>query len=192
MRNKKMVCFLLSAALCMQSPVAVLAAEAPTYEQYRGGTDRQNDRSDADYTLLEIGTEEELRELAENCILDSWSRDKKVVLTADIELTGAEPLCIPVFAGIFDGNDHSITGLKLAEMGSAVGLFRYVQEEARIQNLTVRGEIAPEGSQDQVGGIAGVNYGRISNCSFAGKVSGNGEIGGIAGVNEETGEIRGC
>ena len=192
MRNKKMVCFLLSAALCIQSPVAVLAAEAPTYEQYRGGTDRQTDRSDADYTLLEIGTEEELRELAENCILDSWSRDKKVVLTADIELTGTEPLCIPVFAGIFDGNDHSITGLKLTEMGSAVGLFRYVQEGARIQNLTVRGEIAPEGSQDQVGGVAGVNYGRISNCSFAGKVSGNGEIGGIAGVNEETGEIRGC
>lgn len=192
MRNKKMVCFLLSAALCIQSPVAVLAAEAPTYEQYRGGTDRQSSRSDADYTLLEIGTEEELRELAENCILDSWSRDKKVVLTADIELTGTEPLCIPVFAGIFDGNDHSITGLKLTEMGSAVGLFRYLQEGARVQNLTVRGEIAPEGSQDQVGGIVGVNYGRIANCSFAGKVSGNGEIGGIAGVNEETGEIRGC
>lgn len=192
MRNKKMVCFLLSAALCVQSPVAVLAAEAPTYEQYRGGTDRQTGRSDADYTLLEISTEEELRELAENCILDSWSRDKKVVLTADIELTGTEPLCIPVFAGIFDGNDHSITGLKLTEMGSAVGLFRYVQEGARVQNLTVRGEIAPEGSQDQAGGIVGVNYGRISNCSFAGKVSGNGEIGGIAGVNEETGEIRGC
>ena len=192
MRNKNRVCFLLIAALCVQSPVAALAAEAPTYEQYRGGTDRQNDRSDADYTLLEISTEEELRGLAENCILDSWSRDKMVVLTADIELTGAEPLCIPVFAGIFDGNDHSITGLKLTEMGSAVGLFRYVQEGARIQNLTVRGEIAPEGSQDQVGGVAGVNYGRISNCSFAGKVSGNGEIGGIAGVNEETGEIRGC
>ena len=192
MRNKKMVCFLLSAALCVQSPVAVLAAEAPTYEQYRGGTDRQTGRSDADYTLLEISTEEELRELAENCILDSWSRDKKVVLTADIELTGTEPLCIPVFAGIFDGNDHSITGLKLTEMGSAVGLFRYVQEGARVQNLTVRGEIAPEGSQDQAGGIVGVNYGRISNCSFAGKISGNGEIGGIAGVNEETGEIRGC
>ena len=192
MRNKKMVCFLLGAALCVQSPVVVLAAEAPTYEQYRGGTDRQTGRSDADYTLLEISTEEELRELAENCILDSWSRDKKVVLTADIELTGTEPLCIPVFAGIFDGNDHSITGLKLTEMGSAVGLFRYVQEGARVQNLTVRGEIAPEGSQDQAGGIVGVNYGRISNCSFAGKVSGNGEIGGIAGVNEETGEIRGC
>lgn len=192
MRNKKMVCFLLGAALCVQSPVAVLAAEAPTYEQYRGGTDRQTGRSDADYTLLEISTEEELRELAENCILDSWSRDKKVVLTADIELTGTEPLCIPVFAGIFDGNDYSITGLKLTEMGSAVGLFRYVQEGARVQNLTVRGEIAPEGSQDQAGGIVGVNYGRISNCSFAGKISGNGEIGGIAGVNEETGEIRGC
>ena len=192
MRNKKMVCFLLSAALCIQSPVAVLAAEAPTYEQYRGGTDRQTGRSDADYTLLEIGTEAELRELAENCILDSWSRDKKVVLTADIGLTGDEPLCIPVFAGIFDGNGHSITGLKLTEKGSAVGLFRYVQEGARVQNLTVKGEIAPEGSQDQVGGIAGVNYGRISKCSFFGKVSGNSEVGGIAGVNEETGEIREC
>lgn len=192
MRNKKMVCFLLSAALCVQSPVAALAAEAPTYEQYRGGTGRQTGSPDADYTLLEISTEEELREFAENCMLDSWSRDKKVVLTADIGLTGNEPLCIPVFAGIFDGNGHSITGLKLMEKGSAVGLFRYVQEGARVQNLTVEGEIAPEGSQDQVGGIAGVNYGRISNCTFDGKVAGNGEVGGIAGVNEDTGEIRTC
>ena len=54
------------------------------------------------------------------------------------------------------------------------------------------GEISPSGSQNQVGGIVGVNYGSIENCKFSGNVIGDNEVGGIAGVNEETGEIRRC
>lgn len=72
------------------------------------------------------------------------------------------------------------------------GLFRYVQEGAKVRNLTVSGEISPSGSQNQVGGIVGVNYGSIENCKFSGNVIGDNEVGGIAGVNEETGEIRRC
>ncbi|MDY3658325.1 MAG: GLUG motif-containing protein, partial [Lachnospiraceae bacterium] len=53
-------------------------------------------------------------------------------------------------------------------------------------------EISPSGSQNQVGGIVGVNYGSIENCKFSGNVIGDNEVGGIAGVNEETGEIRRC
>ena len=67
-----------------------------------------------------------------------------------------------------------------------------MQEGAKIRNLTVEGEIAPSGSQEAVGGIAGVNYGRIENCKFEGSVVGDNQVGGIAGVNEETGEIRRC
>lgn len=37
-----------------------------------------------------------------------------------------------------------------------------------------------------------MNYGSIENCKFSGNVIGDNEVGGIAGVNEETGEIRRC
>lgn len=43
-----------------------------------------------------------------------------------------------------------------------------------------------------VGGIVGVNCGTITSCKFRGSVSGNNNVGGIAGKNEETGVISGC
>ena len=66
------------------------------------------------------------------------------------------------------------------------------QEGAKVRNLTVTGEVSPSGSQDQVGGIVGVNYGSIENCKFTGNVVGDTDVGGIAGVNAESGEIRRC
>lgn len=191
MRTKKMLCFLLGLALIIQTPVNVQAAEIFTYEQYKAGSTSASQK-EADYTVIEISTESELRKLAEDCSLDSWSRDKKVVLQQDIVLNGDGEVSIPTFAGIFDGDGHCISQLQLKGNGSAVGLFRYVQEGAKIRNLTVEGEIAPSGSQEAVGGIAGVNYGRIENCKFEGSVVGDNQVGGIAGVNEETGEIRRC
>lgn len=82
-------------------------------------------------------------------------------------------LSIPTFAGIFDGSGFTISNVKLTGDGSAVGLFRYVQEGAKVRNLTVTGEVSPSGSQDQVGGIVGVNYGSIENCKFTGNVVGD-------------------
>lgn len=84
-----------------------------------------------DYAVIEISTEEDLRKLVENCVLDSWSRDKKVVLQNDIVLSMTGELSIPTFAGIFDGSGFTISNVKLTGDGSAVGLFRYVQEGAK-------------------------------------------------------------
>ena len=192
MNSKRLVCFLLGAALILQTPATACAAETLTYEQLKGGSGHTSTLSEQDYAIIEISTEEELRKLAENCALDSWSRDKKVVLQNDIVLSMASEFSIPVFAGIFDGNGYTISNVKLTGTGSAVGLFRYVQEGARVCNLAVNGEISPSGSQDQVGGVAGVNYGSIENCKITGNVIGDNEVGGIAGVNAETGEIRRC
>ena len=52
---------------------------------------------------------------------------------------------------------------------------------SKVRNLTVTGEVSPSGSQDQVGGIVGVNYGSIENCKFTGNVVGDTDVGGIAG-----------
>ena len=192
MNSKRLLCFLLGAALILQTPATAYASETLTYEQYRGGSGYSSTLKEQDYAVIEINTEEDLRTLAENCVLDSWSRDKKVVLQNDIVLSMASEFSIPVFAGIFDGDGHTISNVKLTGNGSAVGVFRYVQEGAKVRNLTVTGEVSPSGSQDQVGGIAGVNYGSIENCKFAGNVVGDTEVGGIAGVNAESGEIRRC
>lgn len=192
MNSKRLLCFLLGAALILQTPATVYAEEALTYEQYRGGSGYSTTLKEQDYAVIEVSTEEDLRKLAENCVLDSWSREKKVVLQNDITLSMESEFTIPTFAGIFDGGGFTISNVKLTENGSAVGLFRYVQEGARVRNLTVTGEVSPSGSQDQVGGIAGVNYGSIENCKFSGNVIGDTEVGGIAGVNAESGEIRRC
>ena len=192
MNSKRLLCFLLGATLILQTPATAYAAETLTYEQYKGGSGYSSTAQEQDYAIVEISTEEDLRRLTENCVLDSWSRGIKVVLQNDIVLSMESEFSIPTFAGIFDGNGFTISNVKLTGNGSAVGLFRYVQEDAKVRNLTVSGEISPSGSQDQVGGIAGVNYGSIENCKFSGNVIGDNEVGGIVGVNEETGEIRRC
>ena len=192
MNSKRLLCFLLGAALILQTPATAYAAETLSYEQYKGGSGYSSTLKEQDYAAIEISTEEDLRKLAENCVLDSWSRDKKVILQNDIVLSMASEFSIPTFAGIFDGGGYTISNVKLTGNGSTVGLFRYVQEGAKIRNLTVTGEVSPSGSQDQVGGIVGVNYGSIENCNFAGNVIGDTNVGGIAGVNAESGEIRRC
>lgn len=141
---------------------------------------------------IHIATAQDLLNLAESCRLDSWSKDKLVVLDADIDLTGVDFEGIPTFGGEFQGGSHRITGVSLAQDGSAVGFFRYVQEGALINELTVSGNVVPGGSRSTVGGIAGKNEGTIQGCWFSGVVSGASKVGSIAGVNESTGMIVGC
>ena len=201
MRNKKVAALLTVSALILQvvaqavfSSSFLVQAEdvGGSYEKYRKGTKPEEALPIGDYTLIEISSEEELFKLAENCRIDSWSKDKRILLKADISLTNYTDLEIPIFSGVFEGEGHTISGLKITREGSVAGLFRYVQAGGRIQNLKVRGTVEPEGSQSQIGGIVGVNYGEIFNCSFSGRVIGDNEVGGIAGVNEDGGEIRLC
>ena len=77
MNSKRLLCFLLGAALILQTPATAYAAETLTYEQYRGGSGYSSTIKEQDYAVIEISTEEDLRKLVENCVLDSWSRDKK-------------------------------------------------------------------------------------------------------------------
>lgn len=130
--------------------------------------------------------------LAKDCRLDSWSRGRTVQLTADIDLTGSDFAAIPTFGGTLQGNGHTISGLNLSRQGSVQGLFRYLQQGAVVQDLTVTGTVQPGGTRSEVGGLAGQNAGTIQNCSFSGTVSGTDRIGGIAGSNTVTGIITGC
>lgn len=209
MRKRRTVLKYISAALCVllavNSPAVLAGMGAPggmavvcareadrSYEEYRSGKDAGQLADESDYTEIHIATEADLAELAENCGLDSWSLDKYVVLDGDIALSEGFNKVIPGFGGIFEGGGHKISNLRIETAGSDTGLFRYIREGAEVRNLTVSGRVQPGGSQSHVGILAGVNYGRIINCSVSGMVTGDEGIGGIAGVNETSGEIRQC
>ena len=142
--------------------------------------------------MISVRTAEDLLELSRKCMLDSWSQGKIVTLEADVDLTGAEFEPIPTFGGTFRGQDHRITGLSLTGSGNVRGLFRYIQAGATVQDLTVEGAVSPKDRQDDLGLLAGVNYGTVVNCSAGGSVSGDNRIGGLVGTNETGGQIISC
>lgn len=146
----------------------------------------------ADETVISIRTAEDLMDLSRACTSELYSEGKTVSLEADINLSGKDFKPIPVFCGTFEGNDHTISGMAIEEAGSSLGLFRYLEEEAVVRNLRVSGELKPDGSRKKIGGIAGTNKGTIQNCSFSGKGEALENLGGIAGINEETGVIERC
>ena len=59
---------------------------------------------------ITISSAEDLEDLAKRCVVDRNSKDLEAVLTEDISLTGKNFLPIPYFAGIFDGQGHTIRG----------------------------------------------------------------------------------
>lgn len=139
-----------------------------------------------------ISSTADLVAFSRSCWLDTWSRNKRVILTEDLDLTNSGFVSIPTFGGYFDGQGHVIKGLHIADSVSYTGLFCYTQEPAVITNLNVTGTIQPSGNQMVVGGIVGDNSGAILNCTFNGIVEGTDYTGGIAGFNELTGTISGC
>lgn len=141
---------------------------------------------------IEINTVEDFLAFADNCHLDSWSANKIVSLKQDLDLSGVAFETIPVFAGIFDGGSHTISGFHPTEQGYIVGLFRYIKDGAIVKNLSLKGRIDTADEKECVGSICGINYGTIRNCSFHGIVSGRNTVGGIAGINEVSGNITGC
>lgn len=144
---------------------------------------------ETEWETVYIGSAEELKDFSRNCWLDTWSQNKKVYLTEDINLSGTGFESIPTFGGYFDGQGHTISGFTVRNPISYVGLFNYTQRSAVIANLRVEGSIRPTGKQMVVGGIVGDNSGIIINCIFDGTVEANDYVGGITGYNEISGVL---
>lgn len=114
-------------------------------------------------------------------------------LTKDIELTQPwSPIGLDdsvYFAGTFDGNGHTISGMKIQDPIGASGLFGYLVGE--VKNLNVEG--VNESNYSNSGGIVGTlsATGRVIDCSSNVKVTGKDKCGGIVG-NNEGGYIQGC
>ena len=149
-------------------------------------------QADAAGNTIRISSEAELRDLAASCALDTWSRDKNVVLDSDLTLADPSFLPIPTFGGSFDGQGHAIHNVSITDSLSPAGLFGVVQAGGSVRSLHVVGTVTPSGDGRSVGGIAGENNGAIEKCSFTGTVSGQVYVGGIAGHTGASGSILAC
>lgn len=100
------------------------------------------------------------------------------------------------FTGTFEGNGHTISGLAINRSANYQGLFGYISSTGIVKDLSVSGTV--NGLQ-YVGGLAGSNEGKITNCSSnviigtaptKSVAPSNYSFGGLVGQNYGT--ITGC
>ena len=139
-----------------------------------------------------LATVQDFTNFSKQCTRDTWSQGITVELTADLDLSGSDFTPVPIFQGTFHGNGHTISGFSFEKKGSKAGLFRTLTASAVVEDLTVEGDLAPQGSASQAGLLVGENYGTVSRCAAQGSVSGQEDIGGLVGLNGESGCIQSC
>ena len=143
-------------------------------------------------TEIHIYSADDLVQLSKSCKLDTYSQGKTVYLDNDVDLSGSDFVPIPTFGGMFEGQGHTVSGLELSGDASHMGLFRYVQAVGTVRDLKITGNIDAAGTLNEIGAVVGTNYGTISGCSFNGTISGENNVGGIAGTNESSGMVYNC
>ncbi len=124
--------------------------------------------------------------------------DKHLALSADIDLQ-ADPqsehvfaqAVIPVFTGIFDGNDHTISHLMIKGQ-SFLGLIGQLGSGAQVKNLGVV-DVNMTGSGNYIGGLVAHNRGAVTQCFSSGVANGGVYVGGLVGYNDYYGgTATGC
>lgn len=113
---------------------------------------------------------------------------KYIVLTADIDLANKEWTPIGnhsnIFKGNFNGNNHTVTGMKISGALDYVGLFGECKKfnvDSAIKNITVKDSVIC--GINHVGAIVGyAEEINIENCrSIGNTINGKTDVGGICG-----------
>lgn len=101
------------------------------------------------------------------------------------------------YTGTFDGKGYTISGLYFdhPDADYYVGLFGCIGADGKISNVGVLDSYFQFGAQG--GGVCGVNYGELQNCSNSSTVIGNqykgkGGVCGDNGDNNNKGTVRNC
>ncbi len=121
---------------------------------------------------------------------DSASYASNTVNTAWTTGAGWEPIgtLTNPFAGTFDGNGKTISGLFMNKSTQFVGLFG--GSSGNISNLGLLNSDVT--GADFTGSLVGHNSGNIANCYAAGTVNGTQQVGGLVGRNTDNGTIENC
>ena len=136
-----------------------------------------------------IQNAEQFETFRDNVNAGNTFEGKTIELTDDIDLSNTEWTPIgnesgKAFAGTFDGNNKTISNLKITG-GGYIGLFGYITGGAEIKNVRLAG--ADVSGSERVGGLVGQIIGNatVANCSIdaASKVTGNdSNTGGLIGA----------
>lgn len=94
------------------------------------------------------------------------------------------------FAGTFDGNDHTISNLKIQGTENSTAFLGPVFG-ATIKNLTITGANVTSTGADYTGILASNGYAHFDNCKVSGTVSGVEQVGAIIGYLS-CGHIKNC
>ena len=96
--------------------------------------------------------------------------------------TGTEENAANGYSGIFDGQNHTISGLYFDDANAdAVGLFGYTTENFQVSGVGITDSYF--NGRNYVGAVCGKNNGIIRNCYNTGTVSGSQYVGGVNGYN---------
>jgi hypothetical protein len=169
--------------------IAVCFVALPAQAKYSGGTGEPNDP-------YQIATAADLIALGET----PEDYDKHFILTADIDLDPNLPggkvfdkaVIAPgweaPFAGVFDGQRHTISHLTVIG-DDYLGLFGRlgsVGSSGEVRDLGLA-DVNVTGSGDHVGGLVGYEYAStVSRCYSTGTVAGNDYVGGLVGGKDGT------
>jgi len=105
----------------------------------------------------------------------------KAVIAPDMDMDTGEHEGIP-FAGVFDGNGHTISHLTIVG-DRYLGLFGKLDSGANISNLGMEA-VDVNGTGYYAGALVGYNYkGKIIESYSTGTVTGDNRIGGLVGEN---------
>ncbi|MFA5371943.1 MAG: MBG domain-containing protein [Sideroxydans sp.] len=107
-------------------------------------------------------------------------------LTSNIDLAALPGFYVPKLAGSFNGNNLTLSNLSLTLPNTDMGLFGVIDYASLVNNLNLT-NVRVNGD-NQVGGLAGSNYGNIDNVSVGidpvnGITAAVGQVGGLVGYN---------
>lgn len=102
---------------------------------------------------------------------------KNIKLVDSFTLTDGN-IMVESFAGTFDGNGKTISGLAISNDTNITGLFKKLTKTGVIKNLTLEGEIT---GTNKIGAFVGESNGTIINCINNTTIYGDGQRGGIVG-----------
>ena len=139
-----------------------------------------------------IKTVDDLRALSNNTKNDILYNGKFFKVTADIDCgDNWEPIGAgKKFKGTFDGNGKTITYHISTDSMDAkyLGLFSRISYAGTVKHLNVAGSInATSTYNKQMGGVAGYNFGTVTDCASSVSITTPGDyFGGVVGMNKGT------
>ena len=154
---------------------------------------------------LTISTADDWKSFAKDVADGNDYKDKKVVLANNIDLGGSEgnPTAmagkwvsysdIKAFAGTFDGQGHTISGIYFNDTNSTTGKYHgglFGKVTGTVKNVTARGTIT---GNIYIAGIAYQLGGTIENCHNYVDVTGNGNaVAGVVGNMQAGATVKNC